>query len=136
MLQTRFDYGFGGQFTPTHPPRPWTPIDETIGGKRVAAAGVPAAYVVRRDSLVELTLRLEEDEWLELVNLIDYGQQGESITWYPDASDLLTSYEVYLEEPAPGGRYAPTRADYLRIFETTIVLRGVDLPPWPNFFDL
>lgn len=134
MLQIRFDYGAGGIFVPRRPPRPWTPIDASIGGSRTAAAGVPAGYVVRRDALLELTLRLDEDEWVELVNLIDYGQQGEAFLWTPDTAELGTNYPVYLEEPTPGGRFAPQRTDFPRVLEAAITLRGVDLPPWPDYF--
>lgn len=134
MFRVLFQYGSGGSFSPRLPPKPWTPVDMTIGGSRTAAAGVPASYVVRRDSLLEVTLRIDEDEFVDLVNLLTWGQGAESFLFYPDADDLGTSYEVWLESPLAGERYSPERTDFLRTFETTITLRGVDLPPWPAYF--
>lgn len=134
MFQVLFEYGSGGIFSPRLPPKPWTPIDETTGGSRTAAGGVPASYIVRRDSLLEVVLRIDEDEWTDFVNLIAWGQSGESFLWYPDADDVGTSFEVWLEEPKPGGRYSPERTDFPRVLECTLILRGVDVPPWPNYF--
>ncbi len=135
MLQIRFEYSAGGVFEPRLPPAPWTPADSTIGGSRTSATGVPAAYVVRRDALVELVLRLDEDEWTDFVNLLIWGQQGESFLWYPDAAQPLEFFEVYLEAPAAGERVQPERTEFLRVYDVTITLRGVDLPPWPNYFE-
>lgn len=136
MLRTRFEYGLvGASFEPRLPPRPWTPADDSIGGTRIAAGGVPAAYVVRRDALVTLTLRIDEDEWLDYANLVAFGQSGEAFTWIPDADDLGTAFAVYLSAPGPGTQFAPERlGEFPRVLECTLTLRGVDLPPWPNYF--
>jgi len=128
-MLTRFVYGLTGDWTPALPPRAWTPIDETVGGRRIASAGIPATYVVRRDVLVELTLRFEEAEWDAALALVAFGQSGQSFFWYPDSTLTDPDYEraeVYLQVPAPGERFAPTRdGQYPRMFEVTIVLRGV-----------
>lgn len=126
----------GGSWTALYPCRPWTPADNTVGGRRVAASGLPASYIVRRDALLELTLRFHEDEWADVLAVVAAGQADEALTWYPDLEDQPgVSYAVYLEEPAAGTRWAPLRdQQYPRIFEGTLVLRGVSAAPWTPFF--
>lgn len=130
----RFVYG-SSQFIPTYPARAWNPSDEPIGGARISAAGVPASYIVRRDALLELTLRFTEAEWPTVRALVAFGQSGQEIAWYPDAAEV-TSFSVYLHAPAAGERWGPTRsADFPRVFELTLTLRGVDdAVPWVAFF--
>ena len=115
---------------------PWIPADATVGGSRTAASGIPASYIVRRDALVELTIRASEDEWPELLSLIAYGQTAQAFTWYPEAAES-ESRLVYLEAPLAGERWAPSRvAEFLRVFEMTITLRAIaDVDPWVEYFD-
>ena len=135
-MRARFTYTGGGDWTTVLPTRPWTPLDETLGGRRVAASGLPATYVVRRDALLELPVRVLEAEWDDLLALVTFGQTGGQITWYPDIEDAPgTSFDVYLEAPAPGIRWNPTRlADYPRALEVTLTLRGVTTAPWQVYF--
>lgn len=112
----------------------WLPADETVGGSRVSAAGIPASYVVRRDAMLELTLRIRESEWASLVNLVAYGQTGAALTWFPDQDDDTTFFQVYLHSPAAGERWGPTRlASYPRVLEVQLTLRGAlgDVPWLP-----
>jgi len=130
----RFDFG-GATFEATIPARAWTPGDETIGGSRTSAAGVPASYVVRRDRLLDVTLRFLESEWEDVRDLVEFGQSAELFTWYPDANDLAQSAEVYLISPKPGEKWAPVRsADYPRAMELTITLRCPTAPLWLPYF--
>lgn len=123
--RSRFVYG-GQTFTTSVSVRPWIPVDNTIGGYRIAGSGVPAGYVARRDSIVELVVRFYESEWLSLLNMIIYAQDGAaSITWYPDDDDEDTSFVVYLDSPAAGERIVPTRdSQFPRLLELPLVLRG------------
>lgn len=116
--------------------RAWTPADATIGGRRVSASGVPAAYVVRRDALLNLTLRFFEHEWAAIYNLLIYGQSSDPITWYPEATDDEVSWSVYLESPAYGETFSPSRdGAFPRMMEISIVLRGVGTAvPWASYF--
>lgn len=132
--RSRFEYG-GLTFETTLPARPWTPIDDTVGGSRVAAAGIPAAYIVRRDALLDLPLRVLETEWPALANLVAFGQSAQPFLWFPET--LLTeSFTVYLENPKPGERWSPTRSsEYPRMLEMTLTLRGVGAAvPWREYF--
>jgi hypothetical protein len=117
--------------------RPWIPGDSTLGGSRTAAAGVPASSVVRRDSLIKLTLRFEEYEWPNVHALIRYGQTAQAFQWFPDADDTGDTVFVYLDAPVVGERFAPTRmAEYERGMEITLTLR--ELPgatTWRNYFE-
>lgn len=137
--RSRFVYGTGGDVSAWEtllPVRPWTRPTRTVGGSRVAAGGIPAAYVVRRDYLLNLRLRLFEVELDELQALVTWGQNAETILWYPDADDLATSYTVYLEEPGAGGSWEESLTDGLeRIVEVELVLRLVAGGPWaPLYF--
>lgn len=133
--RSRFTYGLAGDFTTRYSTRAWTPADSTIGGRRVSGAGVPVSYLVRRDSLSVITLRVMEDEWDDCLAFLQFGQTSASFLWYPDA-DEATTHEVYLEAPAMGERIEPTRdAQYPRMFEIPITLRGVGavVPSQPFF---
>lgn len=136
---SRFTYGLTGDWTTSLPPRPWTPVNETVGGMRKATAHIPAAYTVRTDVMVEIPMRFTEDEWEDVLALIAFGQSAQSFYWYPDSTLTDPDYDranVYLESPAAGERFAPTRdGQYPRMFELTILLRGVDgVLPWTAYY--
>lgn len=133
--RSRFVYATASAFAATLPARPWTPVDNTVGGSRTAASGVPASYIVRRDGLLELTLRIEEAEWAAFLALIVFGQSAAAFVWFPDAEEA-TSFTVYLDSPAAGEKWKPTRDTYARVFEVTITLRSTDgTPLWLPYFD-
>lgn len=131
----KFEYG-SQSFTAEFPAMPWVPSDSTIGGSRTSAAGIPASYVVRRDALIDITLRIMEDEWASFLNMLYWGQSAQVLTWYPDALDTGTSFNVYWESPLAGERVAPSRdAEYPRMFTVSITLRGAgSAVPWVPFF--
>jgi hypothetical protein len=139
--RSRFVYGTGGDVTDWEtklPAEPWEMETPTVGGSKTSAAGVPAAYVVRRDHLLRLPLRLRETELEDLAGLIEWGQSAESFLWYPDANDSTVSFLVYLEEPIAGQPWRPVRdPDYFTVFRQDIALRAVvgsfwDLEYFPN----
>jgi len=138
--RSRFVYGPEGSTTTWDTALPvmlWTPADDTVGGWRDSAAGVPASYVVRRDALLEMTLRVEEPDLVHALNLIAWGQSAQPILWTPDPlEDPDTTVPVYLVTPAPGSRWSPTRStEYPRMFEVAITLRGVGTAmPWRPYF--
>lgn len=139
-MRSRFTFG-AADWTTSLTSRPWTPVDETVGGRRISAAGIPATYVVQREVLVELPLRIEEDDWENLLALVAYGQTGQSFRWYPDSALTDEDYDsalVYLQSPAPGERFSPSRdGQYPRMFEATITLRGVSSSlPWTPYFNV
>jgi hypothetical protein len=127
--RSRFVYT-GGDLTLRLPCRPWDRRTATVGGSRTSGGGIPAAYVVRRDYMVVLPLRFMEDEWPGVEALLAWGQGAELITWYPDAADTGTSYEVWLEAPVAGVAVAPTRNEFPGMLELTIELRAAVDVPW------
>jgi len=114
---------------------PWLPGDETVGGSRDAASGAPASYIVRRDALSALQLRIWESEWEDYLALIAYGQSKAPFLWYPDA-DEAENFLVYLQSPEPGSRWAPARDNnFPRVFIVSLTLRGVaTVTPWTPYF--
>lgn len=133
--RSRFTYG-AQTFETTISVNAWTPTDRTVGGSRIAASGTPAAYVVRRDAMLEMTLRFWESEWIAVANLIAWGQSAQPITWAPDADDPGTTVDVYLDAPAPGDSFSPERVSgFPRVMELALMLRGKDgAVPWTPFF--
>ena len=133
--RSRFVYGTGGDVVDWEtrlPARPWVRSTSTVGGSRTAASGTPAAYVVRRDFNLRLTLRLYETELEELAALIAWGQAAESFLWCPDANEPATNFLVYLEAPLAGESWEETRlGEYQRVVEVSIVLRLTIGGPWP-----
>lgn len=114
------------------PVRPWGRDVGGVGGAQRSATGVLAAYTVRRDQLLVLTLRFFEHEWSEIQGIISWGQSGESFFWYPDPTiSPAVFYTVDLESPRAGEKYSPVRSsDYLRAHEITITLRRTDGQAW------
>lgn len=99
-------------------------VDETMGGRRIASAGIGASFIVRRDQMWEVPLRFREEQWTDVLALIVWGQSEAALTWYPDADDLLVSYTVYLHAPEAGSMVKPTRnAEYPWMYELTVTLR-------------
>jgi hypothetical protein len=132
MRRSRFVFG-DSDLTLSLSVKAWEPDAPTVGGRAVSGAGVPASFIVRRDHTLDVTLRVTEAEWDEVESLIAYGQASLPITWYPDA-DGNTSYQVYLESPAPGESVKPTRTDFPRVFERALTLRAVTGSVWQPFF--
>jgi hypothetical protein len=130
-----FVYGVAGSETTWRtllPVRPWDREVGGEGGARRSATGVFAAYNVRRDNILLLTLRFFEHEWQHLYDLICWGQTGEDFLFYPNVStDPAEVYTVDLESPRAGEKYKPTRSEqYVRAHELTIALRRIDGQPW------
>jgi len=130
---SRFFYGVPGDttdWTTELPVRPWRRTTRTIGGSRIAAGGVPASHVVRRDYLLAVTLRLYEHERPDLDALVAWGQLSESFFWWPDA-DEVTYYNVYLDHPVAGEDLEEQRdPEFPSVIEATIVVRRVDGYAW------
>ncbi len=134
VRRSRFDFGTSS-WTTELSAQEWSPSDETVGGFRISAGGVPASYVVRRDALIEVPLRVLETEWAAFLNLVQWGQSSQQVTWYPDADDIGTSFLCYWHSPHAGDRVAPARdAAYPRMFTVTVTLRGVGaVVPWTPY---
>lgn len=91
------------------PQRPWDIEEVALGGSDVAGSGIPAAYEIRRDYLMHLTLRFPESERASVTRLVRHLQRGGSATMYPDQDVVGTSHTVYGHAPAMGEPVRPTR---------------------------
>ena len=119
------------------PPVGWLAREASVGGHVRATAGIPASYVVRRDRLIDLTLRIREEEWPDFLNALATMQSGAAFEWFPRVGDP-TPQAVTLFAPMPGTPWGPTRLpEYPRVFTATITLRGdATGNPWTPFFEI
>jgi hypothetical protein len=122
----RFDYA-ATSLTLTIPQRPWVPRTAAVAGTDTSASGIPAAYLVRRDELMEQRIRFDESEWSSVHALLTAAQLAEVVTVFPDATEPGTSYDCYLDGPKLGEEdIAPTRdAEYGEVYELLVVWRKV-----------
>jgi len=136
LRRPRFDFGTD-VWEALLPAMPWTPRDRTVGGHVVSQAGIPASYVVRRDVLLDLTLRFWEAEWPMVAELVAFGQTCQPFLWWPDAS-VDETIVAYLETPAAGDRWSPARSsDFPRVFELGLTLRAASSDSlWRQYFEL
>jgi len=111
------------------PCRPWVPISRGVGGSEVSAAGVPAAYEIRRDRIQRITLRVYEDEWEQVEQWLEWAQRTAlPFRWRFDQDDPSTAVTCYLEAPAMGDPIEPQRsADFGSVLEITIDLRYTEV---------
>ena len=113
------------------PMLPWAVEAPTIGGSRTAAGGIPAAYVVRRDDNLVLTLRLYETEVRLARALVAWGQSSEPFSFYPDRENTAVLYTVYLEAPLAGDAFQPVRVGgFPKLFEVSLTVRRTSFGNW------
>ena len=103
--------------------RPYDMSSRGFGGSDVSAAGVPAAFEIRRDNLLRLTLRFPEHEWDDVERVVRHLQLAGSATFYPDQDDTSIAYTVYGESPAMGSEIRPRRSDFPRVLELDVTVR-------------
>lgn len=112
-------------FTMSLPQRIWDFGKRQFGGSDIAASGVPAAYAIRQDNLLFITLRFPLSEWDDVERLVRYGQGAGTLTFYPDQSSG-TNHSTYLDQPAMGELIRPRRDPMdQRTFELELTLRRV-----------
>lgn len=118
-------YNDGGavNFTMNLPQRPWDYGKRQVGGSDVSGAGVPAAFTIRQENLLFITIRFPLSEWDDVERLVRHGQGGGSLAFYPDQSEG-TNHTVYIDEPRMGELIRPRRDPQdQRTFELDITLR-------------
>ena len=117
------------------PMRPTVPDDETEGGSVDSAAGLPAAYEVRRYDLLQMELRFLDSEWLSVLEFIRYGQRSTgTFSVYPDLN--IDEYRTcYLHAPRMGENVRPARGEYFGEYVLGIVVRSISGPFDVRYFD-
>lgn len=129
----RVVYGTGPTtFDFTLPQKLWTPWSRAKGGSNVSDSGIPEAFIVRRDQLVDLELRFYESEWGNVLAFLSDVQNGNQFNFYFDKTNLAgTLYVVYLESPELGkGEIKPTREGFPRVFNIPVTLRSINGTPF------
>lgn len=104
------------------------------GGDIESDAGHPASYVVRRTYCVTIPIRYYEEEWPIVRSLIEHGQGGGEIMWFPDESQP-EFFVVYLESPALGEEVRPAPdGEYPQTLSILLTLRKIDDSKWDDLF--
>lgn len=127
-----FHVGESDEFALTKPMFPWEHRRAGIGGSAVAASGVPAAYVIRRDRIVDLTLRVMEGELDALSSILEgIRDSGDPFVFAFDRDDEATEFTVYLVSPAWPDEIESERDDqYRELFTVPISIRRADGEPF------
>lgn len=114
-----------------YPPLMWREERATIGGAARSAGGVLAGYTVREDHRLHVPFRFTAAEWPQLRALLAWAEVGGELTWIPDATQPLVSFDVTLEAPLAGGSALPEPdPTYPKVRVLTLVLRRVDGQPF------
>lgn len=122
----RVSYGAGPTvFDFTLPMELWGYAGRHHGGRAVSGAGIPEVYTIRREHRVALTLRFTEGEWSDVEAWIRaVMESGATFDFRFDQDVVATEYEVYLEEPAPGSTWSPSRGEFPTELFVNVVLRN------------
>lgn len=122
----RIDYGTVLDLS--QPILDWAPGKEELASKARYPSGAREAYTVNRWPLLDLTLRVTEDEWPSFMTFVETVQSNaSSFTIYPDRADLLHSYLVHLRTPALGDEWFPTRdAEIEGVYNVSLILESAD----------
>lgn len=124
-LRPRFTYtdSVGSvDLTLSLPQRPWGFGSQGVGGSDVAGSGIPAAFEVRRDYLVHLTLRFDESEWAAVERLVRHLQRAGSVVFYPDTS-AGDNHTMYGHSPTLTEEIRPRRTDEPSTLEIDVTVR-------------
>lgn len=118
------------------PMLPWDFLSGGVGGSAVSAAGVPESYVIREDRIVEVTLRVSEEELdAVLAEMESIRATSEAFTFAFDQDEDATDHEVYLHAPVWPEEIRPDRDDeYPGAFRLTIALRTTDGSPFTTLW--
>lgn len=110
--------------TLTYPQKLWTPMAQPVGGGAVSDAGIPEAFVIRRDQKCEVTIRFLESEWVAIDTWLTWGQGGNSFDFWFDKNTIGTKYTCYLDSPSLGdGDVSPDRDQFIKAFTINCTLR-------------
>lgn len=112
----------------------WRHAVSSVGSRRHAAAGTPAASRTKRRDVLMVPLRFYEAEWPDVLEMLAWGQTKAPMTWTLSAdeeSGELASAEVWLDSPRVGDTYAPEPdPDYPRVLVLEVALRRIGGEPW------
>lgn len=112
----------------TLPMLPWNIRSGGVGGSATSAAGISESYVVRKDMIAALTLRVLDEELNAVLAVLEAIRDGSaSFRFAFDQDDPATDHEVYLHAPVWPAEIQPKRDDAFRgVFMLSIEIRTVD----------
>jgi hypothetical protein len=116
------DTGGAVDYTMSLPQLAWDFGSRGFGGSDVSGSGVPAAFEVRRDYLLHLTLRFTEAEWDDVERLVRHLQRSGSATFYPDTT-AGTNHTVYGDAPKLEEEVRPSRTEEPSTLTLAITVR-------------
>ena len=125
-----FEWGFSGNLSTLSlrwPMSMWEPADDGVGGSATAASGIQEAYHIRRDRVVSLDLRVEEDELPSVRDFIRWARSsGHAFRFRFEQTDPATEYDCLLESSRweDGSRVTYSRdPEYSRLFRVPLDIR-------------
>jgi hypothetical protein len=115
----------------TLPMLPWRLRSAGVGGSAVAASGTQEAYTIRIDRLMDVTLRVLEEEVEDTLLFLE-TVRGAAEPFDFSFDGGMTSIEVELVAPTwADGPIEPERdSSYLGLFTVALTLRTADGSAW------
>jgi len=108
----------------TIPPTPPEPASNGIGGSDESGSGLVAAFEIRRDQMVTMTLRFKESEAASVLAWLEYAQRGNTFTFRMDKNDAASAHTCYLTSPKMGDKIQLKRdGTQIGLFTLDIELR-------------
>lgn len=119
----------------TIPTRSWSPGTMGVGaGSEESAAGVPSAWITRRDYTLRVPLRFTESEWPAVRAWIEDAQGGSTFDFYADAA-AAAYHTCYLIDPKIDAAVEPTRGEHFGTFDLPVLIRTTaGTPIEPAYF--
>lgn len=114
---------------------PWELRSGGIGGSATAAAGISESYVVRRDRIAKVTLRMYEIEVEDFfLALEEIRATSEPFIFLFDQSDEYSAIQVYLHTPVWPAEIDIIRDDFPGVFRVSLELRSVGAAPFTEIW--
>ncbi len=111
-------------YSMSEPQLPWTPGSLSMGGSDISGAGIPAAFVIRQEDLLHMTLRFPTGEIADVFRLVRFLQEGVATAVLrldqdvPAVTDTVWGHSPGLEE-----EIRPRKGDLLEMWELDITVR-------------
>lgn len=117
----------------TIPMRLWEPDSHAVGGEGVSAAGIPEAFIIRRDEKAHLKLRFTESEWAAVRTWLiwAHNNRATAFTFYFQRSPDLPvgGIAAYLDAPKATDSIKPTRGETKGTWDLEITIRSTTGTP-------
>lgn len=117
------------------PMLPWELRSGGVGGSSTAAAGVSESYVVRKDRIARVTVRMYEIEVEDFFLTLEHIRDNSlPFTFFFDQADDYSGVEVYLHSPVWPAELEIARDDFPGVFKATLELRSKNGEPFTQIW--